>query len=41
MQRVAVDVTAGWVLIQVVATVPGDPDHDYTAISDVSIVGTS
>ena len=41
MQRIAVGVTASWVLIEVVATVPGDPDHDNTAISDVSIVGTS
>jgi hypothetical protein len=41
MQRIAVDVTASWVLIEVVATVPGDPDHDNTAISDVSIVGAS
>jgi len=29
------------VLIEIVATLPGDPDHDYTPISDVSIVGTS
>jgi hypothetical protein len=41
MQQIAVDVTAIWVLVEVVATVPGDPDHDYTSISDVSIVGTS
>ena len=41
MQRIAVDVTAITVLIEVVATVPGDPDHDYTPISDVSIIGTS
>jgi|GEM_PF-567007 len=41
MQRLAVDVTASSVLIEIVATLPGDPDHDYTPISDVSIVGTS
>jgi hypothetical protein len=40
MQRVAVDVVASRVVIEIVATVPGDPAHDYTAISDVSIVGT-
>jgi hypothetical protein len=41
MQRGTVDVTAGWVTVEIVATVPGDPDHDYTAISEISLVGTS
>jgi hypothetical protein len=41
MQQIAVDVAAISVLIEVVATVPGDPNHDYTPISDVSIIGTS
>jgi hypothetical protein len=41
MQWVAVEVTAGRVLVEIVTTVPGDPDHDYTPISDVSIVGTN
>jgi Zn-dependent protease with chaperone function len=40
MQHLAVDVTASSVTIEIVGTVPGDPDHDYTAISDVSIIGT-
>jgi Zn-dependent protease with chaperone function len=40
MQRIAVDVTTDSVAIEVVATVPGDPDRDYTAISDVSVVGS-
>ena len=41
MQRAAVDVVASWVVIEIVATVPGDADHDYTPISDVSIVAAS
>jgi hypothetical protein len=41
MQQIAVEVTASWLLVEIVATVPGDPDHDYTPISDVSIVGTT
>ncbi len=41
MQRIAVSVTASWVLVEIVATLPGDPAHDYTAISDVSILGTT
>jgi hypothetical protein len=41
MQRGAVDVTARWVTIEIVSTLPGDPDHDYTAISEISLVGTS
>jgi Zn-dependent protease with chaperone function len=40
MQRIAVDVTTRSVMIEIVATAPGDPDHDYTPISDVSIVGS-
>jgi Zn-dependent protease with chaperone function len=41
MQQIAVEVTASWLLVEIVATVPGDPDHDYTPMSDVSIVGTT
>jgi Zn-dependent protease with chaperone function len=41
MQRIPVDVTADWVLIEIRATVAGDSDHDYTPISDVSILGTT
>jgi hypothetical protein len=39
MQRIAVEVTASWVLVEIVATLPGDPGHDYTAISEISLVG--
>lgn len=41
MQHIPVDVTADWVLIEIRTTVAGDPDHDYTAISDVSILGAT
>jgi hypothetical protein len=41
MQHIPVDQTADWVLIEIRTTVAGDPDHDYTAISDVSILGTT
>jgi Zn-dependent protease with chaperone function len=40
LQRVAVDVVTSRVVIEIVATVPGDPAHDFTAISDVSVAGT-
>lgn len=39
MQRITVEVTASWVLVEIVATLPGDTDHDYTAISELSLVG--
>jgi Zn-dependent protease with chaperone function len=41
MQRGTVDVIASWITIEIVSTVPGDPDHDYTAISEISLVGTN
>jgi len=40
MQRQAVDVTTTSVVIEIVATTePGDDRYDYTAISDVSLLG--
>jgi hypothetical protein len=41
MQRTTVKVTASWVLVEIVTTLPGDPDHDYTAISEISLAGTT
>jgi hypothetical protein len=41
MQRTGVDVTTTTVTIEVTTTRPGDPDHDYTPISEVSLVGTA
>jgi hypothetical protein len=41
MQQIAVEVTASRVLVEILGTLPGDPDHDYTSISDISILGSS
>jgi hypothetical protein len=41
LQAIPVDVTAASVTIEIISTVLGDPDYDYTAISDVSVVGSS
>lgn len=41
MQTIAVDVDAGSVVIEIVSTRPGHPDYDYTAISEVLVVGSS
>jgi hypothetical protein len=41
MQRTAVDVTTTTVTIEVTTTRPGNPDYDYTPISEVSLVGTA
>jgi hypothetical protein len=35
MQQVAVEATASRVVVEILATLPGDPDHDYTPISDL------
>jgi hypothetical protein len=40
MQTIAVDVTTRMVTIEIAATRPGDPNYDYTAISEVSLFGT-
>lgn len=41
MQRTPVDVATASVVIEIVATTePGDEDYDYTAVSDVSLLGT-
>jgi hypothetical protein len=39
LQTMTVDATAASVSIEIVATIPGHPDYDYTAISDVTIIG--
>ncbi|ABW16334.1 conserved hypothetical protein [Parafrankia sp. EAN1pec] len=41
MQRTPVDVVTGRILLQVLATVPGSPDFDFTAVSDAQIVASS
>jgi hypothetical protein len=41
MQQIAVEVTASRVVVEILGTLPGDPDHDYTSISDISILGSS
>jgi hypothetical protein len=41
MQRTAVDVTTSSVTIEFLSSRPGDSDHDYLPISEVSIVGTT
>jgi hypothetical protein len=42
MQRTTVDVDTTSVVLEIVRTgAPGDPDFDYTAISDVSLTGSS
>jgi hypothetical protein len=41
MQWTAVDVTTSSVTIELLSSRPGDPDHDYLPISEVSIVGTT
>jgi hypothetical protein len=41
MQRTAVDASTGSVTIEILSSRPGDPDHDYVPISEVSLVGTS
>jgi hypothetical protein len=42
MQRTTVDVDTATVVIEIAAAgPPGDPDFDYTAISDVSLLGVS
>ena len=42
MQRTTVDVDTTTVVVEIVAAgPPGDPDFDYTAISDVSLLGVS
>jgi hypothetical protein len=40
MQRIPVDATAASVVVEVVSTMAGDGTHDYTAVSDVSLVGS-
>ncbi|MDT4986177.1 MAG: hypothetical protein QOI74_271 [Micromonosporaceae bacterium] len=40
MQRIAVDITAESVTLEIAATRPGISGFDYTAISDVSLVST-
>jgi hypothetical protein len=40
MQRTAVDATTSSVTIELLSSRPGDPDHNYLPISEVSIVGT-
>jgi hypothetical protein len=40
MQRTTVDATTSSVTIEL-SSRPGDPDHDYLPISEVSIVGTT
>jgi hypothetical protein len=41
LQTISVDVIATSVTIEIASTIPGHPDYDYTAISDVSVVGSS
>jgi hypothetical protein len=41
IQRTAVDVTTSSVDIEIIATRPGDPEFNYTPISEVSLIGTS
>jgi hypothetical protein len=41
MQWTAVDATTSSVTIELLSSRPGDPDHDYLPISEVSIVGTT
>jgi hypothetical protein len=41
LQTIPVDVTATSVTIEIASTLPGHPDYDYTAISDVSVAGSS
>jgi hypothetical protein len=40
LQTIPVDVTAASVTIEITSTIAGHPDYDYTAISDVSVVGS-
>jgi hypothetical protein len=39
MQEVSVNSTTSTVVLQIVSTKSGDPHHDYTAVSDVSLMG--
>jgi hypothetical protein len=39
LQHTAVDVTTTSVTVEIVATRPGNPDYDYTPVSEVSLVG--
>jgi hypothetical protein len=41
LQRAAVDATTSSVTIEILSSRPGDPDHNYLPISEVSLVGTS
>jgi hypothetical protein len=41
MQWTAVDATTSSVTIELLSSRPGDPEHDYLPISEVSIVGTT
>ena len=41
MQQIAVEATTSRVVVEILTTLPGDPDHDYTSISDISILGWS
>jgi hypothetical protein len=39
MQQEPVDVTTGSVTLEILSTRSGDPDHNYTPISEVSLIG--